>query len=68
MHKIARFKRLKLTRVRIKLLTSEYRSFGFWAMREAMRLMSLCVMGLAPPVVANINGEKDPCSMFTILS
>ena len=49
-------------------MTSEYPSFDFWAMREAMRLMSLCLIGLAPPVVANINGEKDPCSMSTNLS
>ena len=67
-HGIFFFKRLKLTRVRIKLMTSEYRSFDFWAMREAMRLVSLCMMGLAPPMVANIDGEKDPCSISTILS
>ena len=64
---IVLFRRLKLTRVRIKLLTSEYRSLDFWALREAMRLMSLCVMGLAPLVVTNINGEKQPCSMSTIV-
>ena len=68
MHKIVPHRTLKLTRVRTKLMTSEYLSFDFWAKREAMRLMSLYVMGLAPPVVAEINGEKDPCSMSTILS
>ena len=68
MHKIVPHRTLKLTRVRIKLMTYEYLSFDFWAKREAMRLMSLYVMGLAPPVVAEINGEKDPCSMSTILS
>ena len=48
-------------------MTSGYRSFDFWAKREEMRLMSLCVMGLAPPVVAKINVEKDPCSMSSIV-
>ena len=49
-------------------MTSGYCSLDFWAMREAMSLMSLCVMRLAPHVVENIKGEKDPCSMSTILS
>ena len=67
MQKIVLFKGPSLTLVWIKLKTSGYRLFDFWAMREAMRPMSLCVMELAPPVVAEVNGEKDPCSIATIL-
>ena len=49
-------------------MTSGYGSLNFWAMREAVRLLSLSVMGMAPPVVANNNSEKRPCPMSTILS